>query len=37
MKEWFPKEVKEKQKENQEEISREQMQLQSGGEKCVIM
>jgi hypothetical protein len=44
MKEWFPKEVKMKQKENDEEINRELMSYAqggagggSGGKECVIM
>lgn len=34
MKEWFPKEVKAKQKENSAEIEQEQLQVQP---KCIIM
>jgi hypothetical protein len=43
MKEWFPKEVKEKQKENDDEINREIMAMAqtgqggAGSKDCVIM
>lgn len=37
MKEWFPKEVKEKQKENAEEIAGEQMGVVHQDPGCLIM
>lgn len=43
MKEWFPKEVKEKQKENDDEVNREMMTLAqqgqggAGNKDCIIM
>lgn len=37
MKEWFPKEVKEKQRENEVEIANEQGMVVAPDPKCVIM
>jgi hypothetical protein len=37
MKEWFPKEVKEKQRENEVEIATEQGLVPPADPKCVIM
>jgi len=37
MKEWFPKEVKEKQRENEVEIATEQGMVAAPDPKCVIM
>jgi hypothetical protein len=37
MKEWFPKEVKEKQRENEVEIANEQGMVVAPDGKCVIM
>jgi hypothetical protein len=37
MKEWFPKEVKEKQRENEIEIATEQGMVPTPDPKCIIM
>jgi hypothetical protein len=37
MKEWFPKEVKEKEKENQAEIVKEQVEESGLDARCCIM
>jgi hypothetical protein len=37
MKEWFPKEVKEKQRENQQEVAKEQTEEAGMDSRCCIM